>query len=260
MQKKYIVYTAIFNGYDTLKDPYVVSNEIDYVCYTDSKDLKSNIWNIVYIDTAGNPVLKNRELKLLYPHLKFTNYEYSLYVDGSIMIKENLLMFFKKYIEKAPIMNFKHPNNDCIFTEIIRCIQQRRGNPEKLVEQYVHYQQSGMPKKWGLSDNKIILRENNSPITKLLMEEWYWHVVNYSGRDQVCLSYVYFDNNYNYNFFEEDIEKNIYFETWPHTNSGKIIWIWRKFKWFCERKKIFGFVIRLLETYVKPKFFRHKNG
>ena len=171
MQKKYLVYTAIFNGYDTLKEPYIVSNEIDYICYTDSKDLQSDIWKIIYIDTAGNPSLKNRELKILYPHRVFLDYDYSIYVDGSIMIKEDLLPFFKKYAGIAPVINFKHPNNDCIFTEIIRCIQQKRGNAEKLIQQYIVYQQDGMPKHWGLSDNKIILRENNSPVTKKIMEE-----------------------------------------------------------------------------------------
>ena len=154
-------------------------------------------------------------------------------------------------------MNFKHPNNDCIFTEMIRCIQQRRGNAEKFVEQYAIYQKDEMPKHWGLSDNKIILRENNSPVTKKIMEEWYWHVVNYSGRDQVCLSYVYYKNNYTYHFYEEDVEKNIYFETWPHTNSSKLIWTWRRFKWFCERKGILMGFVGFLEKNIKPKFLKN---
>ena len=256
-KNKYVVYTAIFNSYDTLKDPYIISNEIDYICYTDSKELQSDVWKIVFIDTEDNPSLKNRELKLLYPHRDFRDYAYSLYVDGSIMIKEDLLPFFEKYVGIAPIINFKHPNNDCIFTEIIRCIQQRRGNAEKLIQQYNVYLHYGMPKHWVLSDNKIILRENNSEVTKKIMEKWYWHVVNYSGRDQVCLSYVYYKNNYTYHFFDEDIEKNNYFETWPHTNSSKLIWTWRKFNWFCERKHILPGLIHFLDIKIKPLFLKH---
>lgn len=252
---KIVVYTAIFNNYDWLKEPVIVPDNVDFICYTDSKKLKSKNWIIKVVDLNGkSPSLLNREIKLLYPLTELKDYDYSLYVDGSIMIKENLLPFFEKYCGQAPIMNFKHPNNDCIFIEMIRCIQQGRGNANKLVEQYAAYQQYGMPKHWGLSDNKIILRENNSLITKTIMEEWYWHVVNYSGRDQVCLSYVYFKNKYSYHFYEENIENNIYFETWPHNIDPWYIRCWRHFKWFCERNHFLVFIIKFLERYIKPLF------
>ena len=33
---RFVVYTAIFNNYDWLKDPVVVPKGIDFICYTDS--------------------------------------------------------------------------------------------------------------------------------------------------------------------------------------------------------------------------------
>lgn len=250
--KRFLVYTAIFGNYDTLKDPLKVSTVVDYICFTDSKDLKSNVWKIIHVDLSSSPSLLNRELKLLYPHREFFDYDYSLYVDGSILIKEDVAVFFEKYAGKYPVMNFKHPNNDCIFKEIINCIKLNKGNPEKLIQQYNVYLSEGMPKHWGLSDNKIILRDNHSELNKEMMEEWFEHVANYSGRDQVCLAYVYYKHNYSFHFFEEDITDNLFFETWPHTSASKFIWAWRNFKLFCEKHSLFLPLIKFLNKKVKP--------
>ena len=135
---KIVVYTAIFNNYDWLKDPVVVSDGVDYICYTDSESVRSNVWKVVRINLEGkSPSLVNREIKLLYPFSELSRYDYSLYVDGSIMIKADVGKFLHKYISDSLVMmNFRHPHNDCIFVEIKRCLRRGSGDPGKLKEQY----------------------------------------------------------------------------------------------------------------------------
>lgn len=257
---KLVVYTAIFNNYDWLKDPYVVSDKVDYVCFTDSDKLKSETWKIVVVNEKDiSPSLLNRKIKLLYPYTYFKDYEYSLYVDGSVMIKDDVGIFLSSYIETKPIlMNFKHPNNDCIFVEMERCIMQGRGNAEMLKKQYDVYKADGMPEHFGMSDNKIILRKNCDEGYKL-MSEWYDHVCNYSGRDQVCLSYVLWKHNLQYNYFDEVIEQNQYFETWPHNNSPWYMVTWRKMKWYSERTGLGSSVFSFLNNKVKPIYLRYRG-
>ena len=252
-----VVYTAIFNNYDWLKDPYIVSDGVDYVCFTDSNQLKSDVWKIVVVKEENlTPSLLNRKIKLLYPYTFLKDYDYSLYVDGSVMIKDNTYVFLQKYLKNEPLlMNFKHPDNDCIFREIENCIKEGKGNAEKLKEQYDVYKKSGMPEHFGLSDNKIILRKNCEQGSQL-MTEWFEHVCNYSGRDQVCLSYVLWEHNLQYCFFEEVIEKNLYFETWPHNVDPWHIRAWRRMKWFSERKKIGWRLFRFLNNKVKPLYLK----
>lgn len=256
---KLVVYTAIFNNYDWLKEPVVVCEDVDYICYTDSTTLKSKTWEIVHIDLNGkSPSLLNREIKILYPYTELKDYDYSLYVDGSIMIKGDLSEFFYKYLCDKPIlMNFKHPNNDCIFEEIKRCIQQKRGNADKLLEQYVVYRNDGMPEHYGLSDNKILLRNNHNEKGEKMMRDWYDQVVGYSGRDQVCLSYVLYKHDMRYSFFYESIEKNVFFETWPHNTVIWYIRYWRKIKWFLERHHMCGCLINYVDSKLKPRIL-HK--
>lgn len=252
---KYVVYTAIFNNYDWLKEPVFVPDDVDFVCYSDSPSLKSKHWKIVRMDLKGlSPSLLNREIKLLYPYTELRNYDYSLYVDGSMMIKGDVSTFLRKYAQMRPVlMNFKHPNKDCLFEEINYCIQRGRGIAEKLEEQGKIYKDNGMPKHYGLSDNKILLRDNHSELGEKMMREWYHHVITYSGRDQVCLPYILFKNQQKYSFFDEKIEKNDYFETWPHNNVVWYIRFWRHFKWFCERNNMMGGLISIIDNKVKPR-------
>ena len=257
--KKIAVYTAIFNNYDWLKEPIVPSKDVDYVCFTDNEGLISEHWRIVQIkESELSPSLLNRKIKLLYPFTYFKDYDYSLYVDGSVMMKGDVGRFLQKYIEREPLlMNFKHPNNDCIFEEMNRCIKQGRGNAGKLRQQYEDYKASGMPEHFGMSDNKIILRMRCKEV-QLLMEEWYRHVCDYSGRDQVCLSYVLWQHGLNYHFFDEIIEQNEFFETWPHNNAPYYMIWWRKMKWFSERTGFGKGFFAFLNNKVKPFYLKRR--
>lgn len=258
--KKVAIYTAVFNNYDWLKEPFCPSPEIDYICYTDTSTLKSKYWKIIKVDLENqSPSLMNRKIKLLYPYTELADYEYTLYVDGSVMMKGDIYRFLTKYINKDPLlMNFKHPDNDCIFTEIDNCIKEGRGNAEKLKLQYDIYKRDGMPDHFGLSDNKIILRKNCEE-GKQLMEEWFHHVVNYSGRDQVCLSYVLWKHHSNYCFFDEVIEQNEYFETWPHNTAPWYNILWRKIKWFSERTGFGWRFISFLNNRIKPVYLKRRG-
>lgn len=251
---KIVVYTAIFNDYDWLKEPVVVPEGIDFICYTDSDTFCSKTWRIVRMDSGGlSASVLNRKIKLLYPYTELKTYDYSLYVDGSIMIKGDVGKFISHYLPmESAMMNFRHPYCDCMFEEIRHCIKEGRGNAEKLAEQEAKYRKGNMPVHAGLSDNKIILRDHHQAIGKKVMEDWYDEVITYSGRDQVCLPYVLYQNHVDYSFFQEDIEENDYFETWPHNTVEWYIRYWRHFKWFCERHHLMGGFIRWFDKVIKP--------
>ena len=96
---KIAVYTAIFNDYDWLKDPVIETSGIDFICYTDSNKMSSKKWKVIKLDLGDmSPSLMNRKIKLLYPYTELSQYDYTLYVDGSILIKGDILKFLSKYI------------------------------------------------------------------------------------------------------------------------------------------------------------------
>ena len=67
MKSRVVVYTTIFNNYDALNDPPIFYKDVDYVCFTDSKKIKSNNWKIIYLKIKKkNSPKKNREIKINY--------------------------------------------------------------------------------------------------------------------------------------------------------------------------------------------------
>jgi len=248
--EKIVVYTVIISNYDILKEPYIVSDNIDYLCFTDNRKLKSKTWKIIQIETEKfSASLLNRKIKLLGPFNELKSYTKSIYIDGSILIKSDLSSFFSKYADIS-LGNFRHPRRNCIYDEIASCILSGKGDPIMHIAQCRDYAMNKMPVQFGLSDNKIILRDHRNPLVSKLMHEWWENVTNYSGRDQTCLSYVLYKNNLGYSFFEESIINNPYFEIWPHRNEYKRR-IWRNFKQFCERNSIFLKLIKAIDKKIK---------
>ena len=50
---QYVVFTALFGEIDKLDDPVGIENDNAlFVCFTDRIDIKSDIWNIVYIKSS----------------------------------------------------------------------------------------------------------------------------------------------------------------------------------------------------------------
>ena len=99
-----VVYTAIFGGYDFLYEPLVKPDNVDYVCFTDSKDMKSDTWDIRYtLPLYNNPELKNpavrnaRKHKAL-PHRFLPEYEYSVWVDGNAQCRGDVNELIQEYL------------------------------------------------------------------------------------------------------------------------------------------------------------------
>ena len=80
--KKYVVFTVIVGGYDTIKQPAVVDDRFDYVIFSDVPIKESGIWEVRPIDYAT----EKNWLKARYPRLNtgkvLPEYEASLYIDG----------------------------------------------------------------------------------------------------------------------------------------------------------------------------------
>jgi len=85
MNNKKVVYTDLFGNYDELQEPNMIWKDWDFLCFTDDKNLKSNIWNIIYVESELSSNLENRKYKIL-PHRFLDQYEVSLYIDSNIKI------------------------------------------------------------------------------------------------------------------------------------------------------------------------------
>lgn len=87
-----VCYTCITGGYDKLKQPQVVTQDVDYVCFTDNERLSSTVWQMRRIPDELkhlSDVKKQRIIKIC-PHRYLAEYDVSIWVDGNIQVKNDL--------------------------------------------------------------------------------------------------------------------------------------------------------------------------
>lgn len=200
---KAVIYTAIFGGYDKLRDPVTVSEGCDYVCMTDDASLRSKVWKTIVVPDDGTPLtLKDRKIKIL-PHRYFPEYRYSLYVDGNILITADALRLIDKYLENGVMALSRHRDRSCIYDEAEVCLRQRKGDRDAILSQIAKYRSAGYPAKNGLYANNVLLRKHNSPEVVKVMDDWWEEVCRESGRDQISFPFIAYKNKFSPDILEE---------------------------------------------------------
>jgi len=217
---KVVVYTAIFGDSDDLMTPPTYRN-VDYICFTDNKKMKSNVWKIIVPDHLphySNSRQISKKFKI-FPHKYFKEYEYSLWVDGTYIPIIDPRYLVQKFLENSDIALFRHLSRDCIYKEGERCIQRELDNPKTIRNQLNKYKKEKYPLHNGLMYNGIILRKHNTPIIRKIMEEWWREIENFSIRDQISLNYIFYKNSVNYGIIPGNNYKNPFFRFKSHFNN-----------------------------------------
>lgn len=211
-KKEIVVYTAITNHYDDLKELSCLSNNCDYICFTDNPNIQSKTWTIKNMENLIYDHNRNAKQYKIFPHLFLEDYEYSLWIDGSIDIIGDIEELIKTYLVNAPIAFLRHEERNCIYEELDALISNgRKDNAEVMRSQVEKYKNLGYPKNIGLITATIILRKHNDLNVIHIMEEWWKEIINHSKRDQLSFNYVAWKNNFKFTVIPNHIYNNHYF-------------------------------------------------
>lgn len=221
VNNKLVVYTALFGDYDDLIDPVEKFEGCDFICFTDRKNLQSDIWEIKVIDNIDLSLnMMNRKYKWL-PHKFLKDYDLSLYVDSNIFLLKNPLELWNKYSKldgKCLMLLPKHPLRNCIYEESIACVERNKTKISFLLEQMKFLKKEKYPKNFGLGENNIIFRKHNDKKVIELMEN-VWIDINKwnTKRDQLSLFYCIWKMNFqNFVLMDENAGDKEYFNRELH--------------------------------------------
>ena len=227
--KKKVIYTAIFGGYDKLPDPDYKPEGWDFICFTDS-DIKSDIWEIKKVPAIYEDSTRNARKYKVLPHRWFPDYEYSLWVDGNILIKNNINELIDIYLDdNISLAVHDHNQNqldprDWVYDEakVILYFGQKNGNykddPIVINRQMEKYLKENYPAKNSLAVTMQLLRKHNNLKCINAMEQW-WEEIKYgSKRDQLSFNYSMWNTNTPFIYFKGDSRNNKYF---LHTGKHK---------------------------------------
>lgn len=191
-----VIYTCITGEYDDACAHTYLNDDWDYVMFTDNQYLlgmeRYKHWEIrpLTFDKMNN--VKNARWHKINAHILFPEYDYSLWIDGNIVIQS--CDFFERIntlINSGIIIAVPlHPVRNCIFDEA-QTIKDLRIDNKNTVNREIrklhcwHY-----PKSNGLNETCIMLRKHNDKDIRHAQKRW-WHMVkNYSKRDQLSYNWA----------------------------------------------------------------------
>lgn len=188
-----IIYSAIIGNYDTLKEPQVYTPGWRYICFTDNKDLTSEVWTIVQIDTIKeleglDDIRKARYIKIMF-HKMFFSAGITIWHDANMYINCNLDDFVKRFY-KGVFTTLSHPDRNCIYKEAIACCRLQKDDMQIIFNQMDHYFDQGYPEENGLAATGILIREL-SVFNISICERWWKEIKQWSRRDQLSFNYAF---------------------------------------------------------------------
>ena len=222
---KKVIYTCLIGNYDTLKQPLVVDDSFDYICFTDNNEKRNGVWEMRYLSDVAikDPTRYSRYAKIL-PHRVLSDYNYSIYVDANIQIlTDNFYTIVNKRIEEGELIcQVPHLKSNCIYEEIRKAYFAGRVGWKEAKLQYSHLIRNGFPSKYGLFENNIILRKHNDAKVIELSEKWWDEYSHFSKRDQFSLMYVYWRKKYMPSFLFDSAHNTRNVECLEYSNHSKV--------------------------------------
>lgn len=200
---KKVIYTCITGEYDDACAHTYLGDDWDYVMFTDNQYLlgmkRYMHWGIRPLQFNKMNNVKNARWHKINAHVLFPEYDYSLWVDGNIVIQskkffERINSLIKKNVKiSVPL----HPVRNCIYDEakIIKDLKidnKNTVNREMCRMRRLHY-----PRQNGLNETCIILRQHNNNKIIYAQKKWWKMVKNYSKRDQLSFNWAMWDNKIN---------------------------------------------------------------
>ncbi len=215
---KGVVYTTVFNDYDILHDPDIVTPELDYICFTNNPKLKSKIWNIKLINDFYMDYNQENNLIKMFPHKYLKNYDYSIWVDSDFKIIGNMDDFINIYSSDAPMFVTNYLNNEFSNNQLKDYIS--LSNEEFNIENRVNqYNEKRFPNYEKMIATSILYRRHDDSNLRKVMEDWYDETKNICNVDQLTLPYVINKNKFNFDVINMFSLKNNFFEYCPNRKN-----------------------------------------
>ena len=222
-----IIYTVITGNYDTIKQPLVVEEGVEYVLFTNNPGIvDAGLWKVVHIPSLNivgrtekeNNILLSRKVKML-PHKYLTEGgEWSIYIDADMLIKEPLKKLLNDLHEDALFAACRHSYCKSVSEEINDLKAKGMVDATQVQQQWQRYEEWGFEDDMGISENGLLIRRHRDARVTQLMELWWEEYQNGCLRDQVSFMPCLYRTGFMpyFQFIEMDIRNNNFVEVMKH--------------------------------------------
>lgn len=188
---KIAVFTAITAGKDARKDP-PLHEGVDRILYTDQPaDHVGSVWDVRPACSLFTDPRRNSRAHKILAHQYLPDYDFSLWIDGSIRLVASPRTLVDEHLADADIAMFAHPTRSCLYVEA-ESLSSEGGyydRPEVFTGQVEMYRRAGYPPNNGLNEGAVILRRHNDR-TAAFNNAWWSEYCRHSCRDQMSANFV----------------------------------------------------------------------
>ena len=187
---KKALYTINFGKYNPLREPLIVTEGWDYICFTD-QDLKSDLFQIRKIETPLSGHLAARDY-YINSQRHLPEYDLTVMIGGQLQVNCNLDELLLEYCDLgADFIMMNHCRN-CTYLEALENKKFFGDGGKRMIEKQMNkYANEGFPEEFGLFAHGVIVRLKGENIAK--HEALWWQEVSnpeYVTRDQLSFMYI----------------------------------------------------------------------
>lgn len=181
-----VVYTAITGGTAVLRNQ--TTHDVPFVAFLD-QPTSSRCWQLAPACREFADAGRNAKIHKVLAHQYFPDQEYSLYVDGSILLNASPRDLIESYLGEYDLVVHRHPDRDCLYREAETCVQYGLDSQDLIGAQVERYRREGYPEGNGLCELSVILRRHTDRVAKL-NQLWWNEIERGSKRDQISFPYA----------------------------------------------------------------------
>ena len=214
---KVCIYSALFGGRDTFRDP-IVDMDVDWVLFTDDRTITSDIWDVRYYDIPPDtsPSIFYKRFKCL-PHTYLAEYDLCLWMDHNIIVTSpTFIDYVLSNFECNSLLLVNHILSDggCNKTmteELELSLMNIKYANEPIAKQVDAYLDNNYPNDFGMFLSGIMLYNISNYFVKSFCTNWYLDILKYANKIpqcQISLSYMIWKNASLFDAIDLDIYRN----------------------------------------------------
>ncbi|WP_404290569.1 glycosyltransferase domain-containing protein [Microvirga sp. RSM25] len=191
VDRKIVVYTAIFGKYDNLLLPDVIDPGIDYVCFTDRPRDDYGVWQMRSAAYYHPDATRIARWVKTHPHDLFPDHEVAVWLDANIILKGDVRQYIEQIgRERSDLGLVSHPHRGCFYEEAEACKRLKKDSTAAIDSQIEHYRQSGLPESQPVFETGFMIVDLRSSKTAAALHLWWQQIEQFSRRDQLGLAWV----------------------------------------------------------------------
>ena len=193
---KTAVITYLMGKDDELLEPHYSNETWDLVCFTNRKDIKSDTWNVVFVEDKENK-MNNKRFANFFKFNPFSslysafekNYDICITLDANVRVNKDLDRIASFYLPSLyDITLATHPTRNCVFSEANAIVGEKKDSKEAVSQNVKLFEKEGYPINNGLYQTTVMIWRNTQATQSLSSKFWELYS-NMSERDQILLPY-----------------------------------------------------------------------